>query len=296
MKVFVGAMLLLGVTQTLCCSAPREAAFSPSPAITLGDRDGRMQLTLRDVEMPGRKGRAAVLALRAHGEGLLAGEPGATPNVLWLDGRPLPAGTNSIRVLDRVSSNEWTYAVADMMSSMPGSLKSFKRHLLFVEPDLFVVCDEIDLETPHVVESGWCFPGGTRRDPVREEWRLQRAEAGLTARLLGSPKAAERLWADDSSPAPTAPVPGANCVRFGTTNRTAHFHGFTMLVPHEKEARRSLTFKLLESESAIGVRVHRDGLPTLLAIRRNGVVGEANLTGMKFSGPAAVDVFRPRRK
>jgi hypothetical protein len=69
-----------------------------------------------------------------------------------------------------------------------------------------------------------------------------------------------------------------------------------MLVPHEKEARRSLAFKLLESESAIGVRVHRDGLPTLLAIRRNGVVGEANLTGMKFNGPAAVDVFRPRRR
>jgi len=52
----------------------------------------------------------------------------------------------------------------------------------------------------------------------------------------------------------------------------------------------------LESETAIGVRVHRDGLPTLIAFRKSIAAGEADLTGMKFAGPVAVDVFQPKRK
>jgi hypothetical protein len=107
---------------------------------------------------------------------------------------------------------------------------------------------------------------------------------------MGSPDRRERLWSVDST------SPGAVHVRSGATNRTAEFLHLAVLVSHEREARRSLAFKLLESDTAIGVRVHRDGLPTLVAIRKIGVLGEANLTGLKFTGPVAVDVFRPRRK
>jgi hypothetical protein len=86
------------------------------------------------------------------------------------------------------------------------------------------------------------------------------------------------------------------CLRAGVTNKVTEFRQITVLVTHEKDRKRSLAFKLLESETAIGVRVHRDGLPTLIAFRKNDVGGEANLTGLKFTGPVAVDVFRPKRK
>ena len=69
-----------------------------------------------------------------------------------------------------------------------------------------------------------------------------------------------------------------------------------VLVGHSGSAKRSLAFKLLESDSAIGVRVHRDGLPTLIVFRKGTVSGEAVLTGLKFNQPVAVDVFKPKRK
>ena len=34
----------------------------------------------------------------------------------------------------------------------------------------------------------------------------------------------------------------------------------------------------------------------ILGFRKTSCAGEANLTGMKFNGPAAVDVFRPKKK
>jgi hypothetical protein len=159
---------------------------------------------------------------------------------------------------------------------------------LHVEPDLFVVCDEVLLTEPATVEIGWWFPEGVARESKWEEWRLQLPGTGLTARILGSPRNSERLWSADGKP-------GAVCVRSGTTNQTVEFRQITALVPHEKQKRRSLAFKLLESDSAIGLRVHRDGLPTLIAFHK-GAAGEANLAGLKFTSPVAVEVFRPKKR
>jgi hypothetical protein len=201
------------------------------------------------------------------------------------------------RAIDRQAGNDWTYASMDLTPQPPGRVKHFILHFLHVEPDLFVVAAEVALNEPATAETAWRFPAGTTRNTAWEDWRLQLPKAGLTARLLASPKNHERL-----RPAVSGDHPGQAAglatvwVGSGTTNKTSEFWHLAALVPHEGAARRALAFKLLESDTAIGMRVHRDGLPTLLALRRRGTSGEADLTGLRFPGPVAVDVFQPRTK
>jgi hypothetical protein len=300
MKARVAVLLLFCVTQVVSCSAPHETASSTSspvnaasasfPPLTLGDRDGRMQLTLRSVKALAENRWTSVLGLRAYDEELLGAPAAGSLGGLWLDDEAVPVtGTDSVRIIERRSSNDWIYAAVDLTPLPAGRVRKFTRHLLHVEPDLFVICDEIVLAEPAKVEVGWWFPAGVARDAAREEWKLQLPRAGVTARILGSPRNSERLW-------PAASVRDAMCVHSGTTNKTVEFRQITALVPQAKNGSRSLAFKLLESDSAIGMRVHRDGLPTLIAFRKDAPASEANLTGLKFTGPVAVDVFRPRLK
>jgi hypothetical protein len=295
-------LLLFCVTQVVSCSAPHEPAATGAsasfPPITLGDRDGRMQLALRRVKAPAENRWASVLGLRAYDEELLGAPAAGSLSDLWLDGEAVPmAGTDRVRIIEQRSSNDWTYASVDLAPLPAGRVRRFTRHLLHVEPDLFIICDEVVLTEPATVEVGWWFPAGVARDAAREEWRLQLPKAGVTARILASPRNRERLWpAGAGSQHQAANARDAVCVRSGTTNKTVEFRQVTALVPHAQDGGRSLAFKLLESDSAIGMRVHRDGLPTLIAIRTDAAAAEANLTGLKFTGPVAVDIFRPKRR
>ena len=285
-------MLLFCATQAMSCSAQQEVARSgslpgdtasiPPPLVTLTNRDGRMQLGLRLVEAPGRKEWTNALRLRAYEEEMVEGPLGG----LWLNGVQV-ISKDAPRLIDKQSGNDWTCVSMDVTPFEKGKVRKFTRRLLHVEPDLFVVCDEVSLTEPAIVEIEWCFPEGVARESKWEEWRLQLSRAGLTARILGSPRNNEQ-----SQPSPGAP--GWVCVRSGTTNQAVEFRQITAMVPHEKQGRRSLAFKFLESDSAIGLRVHRDGLPTLIAFHKGAAV-EANLTGLKFTGPVAVEVFRPKK-
>jgi hypothetical protein len=315
MKARLALPLLLVASSTASCAAQRgpllagDAVRPAEPAthapIVLGDKEGRVRLTFPTVNA-GKLGFGTV-QLRAFDEILLgpSDAPRPAPNTqsretdsLRLDNQVVRAtSTNAPFLVERSSSNNWEYASVDLVNSYGPGLKQFKRHLLHVRPDLFVICDEISPSQPSAIDVALWFPQNVAFDPARDEWRLQTTNAGLTTRLFGSPRAAWRSWvASDVANPGDAGTEGLKCLRSGVTNKVLEFRQITVLVPHEKGKKRSLAFKLLESETAIGVRVHRDGLPTLIAFRKSSVGGEANLTGLKFTGPVGVDVFSPKRK
>jgi hypothetical protein len=219
-------------------------------------------------------------------------------NALSIDNQVVPAsGTNGLRLVERCSSNDWEYASVDLAGAYGLGLQQCKRHLLYVQPDLFVICDEVSPAMPTTIDVGLWFPPSLTFDAARAEWSVPSANGGLTIRSFGSPRAGWRAWvAPDAATTQAAGATGLKCLRAGVTNKIVEFRQITVLVPHAKDRGRALAFKLLESESAIGVRVHRDGLPTLIAFRKSPTAAGADLTGLKFFGPVAVDVFRPRRK
>jgi len=310
-------MLLCVVMQTSSCAAQVTPSLGDGGAklsgksepalLVLGGSEDRVKLCVSTVSISGRTQPVGAVTLRAFDEVLLSGGadnsaseslPGWRGNSLWLDGQSVAAtGTNDLRVSARFASNDWEYASIDLAPSWGTRVKKFARRLLYVQPDLIVICDDVVLAEPAAVETGWWFPEGIALDSVRDEWRLQLARAGLTARFFASPGGRPQVQAlsDSASANPTSVASRVVQLRAGVTNKLSEYRQLTVLVPHEKVAKRSLAFKLLESDTAIGLRVHRDGLPTLVAFHKNPGIGEANLTGMKFTAPVAVDVFRPKR-
>ena len=240
------------------------------------------------------------MRLQAHGDTLIDGAfPRTSKDVSpWLR-----VGDMNFPVLDAVPpapadvlrSNDWQYLRIDGATAANGLLKSARRHMLLIEPDLVVVLDELVLTNSTSLDIQLPSLQPFRHDTVRDEWTLNSEHAGLVARFLSLPKAVQS-WN----------VPAASGSSRGTTNSAAgwmrsvvtesgpEFHHLAIFAVHTNQARRSLSFKLLESDTAIGARIHRDGLPTLVAFRKVSCSGEANLTGLKFTKPVAVDVFRPK--
>ncbi len=52
---------------------------------------------------------------------------------------------------------------------------------------------------------------------------------------------------------------------------------------------------LLESNNAVGARIHREGLPTLVGFKTDPAAREVSLSGFGFSGPVGVSVFKPKQ-
>jgi len=78
-----------------------------------------------------------------------------------------------------------------------------------------------------------------------------------------------------------------------STNDVVQLRVLTLMVPHESGRKGGTGFKLLESDTAIGARVWRNGLPTLIAFRTAPPGTGADLTSMPITGSVAVDVFDP---
>ncbi len=288
-------MLVLLVALPSCAttdsSASKVGAAKPPPSVrvVLTNREGNVRLTFPAPEV-------GPLQLQAFGEQLL-GASGPRPE-LWINGKAVSMeGANPIRMDPPISGSEWRYADgAGSVTNVP-DLKSFQRRFLCIEPDLVVVLDEISLTEPALLETGYWFPSGVSHDPVRDEWTVQAPKGGMTARFLSSPKSNQtRREAIERQAVGTITNSALSCVRSVVADKIREFYQITVLVFHPEQSRRSLAFKLLESDTAIGVRVHRDGLPTLAAFRKTSCTGEANLTGMKFDGPVGVDVFRPKKR
>lgn len=189
--------------------------------------------------------------------------------------------------LEGLRSNDWHYAALNAVPTVATPLKIARRHLLLIEPDLVVVLDEFVPTSSVAMTLNLPSRSSLQHDSVRDEWTSKSDHAGLVARLLTLPQSTQR-WTlastTDQSGRISSSVPESG----------PEFHHLTILAVHPGEKRRSLAFKLLESDTAIGARIHRDGLPTLVAFRKASCSGEANLTGLKFTAPVAVDVFRPK--
>ncbi len=242
------------------------------------------------------------IRLQAYGDTLIDGSfpRSSTVAPIWLR-----VGNENFPTLDAaqpvsaatLQSNDWQYLRIDGATAANGVLKSPRRHMLLIDPDLVVVLDELVLTHSTSIEIQLPLLQPLRHDTLRDEWTLNSEHAGLTARFLSSPKTAQ-TWI----------TPAASSASHGTTNSAEgwmrsvvaesglEFHHLSIFAIHTNQARRSLSFKILESDTAIGARIHRDGLPTLVAFRKASCTGEANLTGLKFSAPVAVDVFRPKRR
>jgi hypothetical protein len=250
-------------------------------------------------------GVANTFALDAWGESLLApvpratieqGVPGGAPmleNIL-IDGKGHdPGETNGARVVERAAGKEWQYLGLDLTAGYRSRVTQYRRGLLFVEPDLLVLHDHLVAPKPVAFRFVLHPPTVTALDREWGDLRITGSNAQAQVHAPGT-RQSLRAWHRVDCPADVL-LPGTVTMQMGPTNRLERADSIVVLALTRSGTRSDYAFRLIESDSAVGVRIHRQGWPTLIAFRLDAGAAEASLTGFKFQGPVGVDVFRPRR-
>jgi len=201
--------------------------------------------------------------------------------------------TNSVRILEQASGPDWCYLALDLTSPYRSSLEEYRRGILFVAPDLFVVYDHLVGRERMSFEMLLHPPAATGLDPVWHDLRLDTALASL--RIHAPSRGKLRSWERVESPA-DAGLPNTMTARMGPTNKVSQVDLLTVFAMQPRGKGMDYVFKLVESNTAIGARILRDGLPTLVAFRLDPTNPNPSLDSFKFAGPVGVGVFRPGQK
>jgi hypothetical protein len=257
---------------------------------------------------PSAAGLFNTFDIEAYGETLLR-SPGGDPLQRWLaasTSNPVPhnvqingwgpelASTNGMTVIEQAAGPEWRYLALDVSAAYRDRLERYQRGILFVEPDLFVLYDQIVARKPVSFQMLLHPPAATRVD---DEWRDLRLELPGAGVRIQSPGEKHRLrsWERIESSA-DALLPGTVTMRLGPTNQLARIDLLTVFAVYRGGEKKDYAFKLVESNTAVGARIYREGLPTLVAFRIDPAAGGSSLTGFGFSGPVGVDVFKPKQR
>ena len=226
----------------------------------------------------------------------LAASPSNAPlHNLLVDGvGPDLAPTNSLTLIEEASGAGWRFVALDASAAYRGRLKEFKRGILFVEPDLFVLHDHLVAEKPARLNLVLHPPTATELDPIWQDLKLLSSHGTMRIHAPGK-KHDLRGWKRLPS-ALDLILPGTATMQLGPTNSVAALEVVTVFAINPAGQKRDYAFKLLESNNAVGARIHRDGLPTLVAFRTDPAVENPSLTGFAFRGPVGVDVFKVKRQ
>ncbi len=206
---------------------------------------------------------------------------------------PALDASRSMTLVERVEGVGWQYVALDGSAAYEGSLSQYRRAILWVEPDLLVIHDHLVGRKPARFEVYLHPPTSTILDPTWGDLRLELPGAGLRIDSPPPPKKV-RSWSRVAADGLDLQFPGTLTVGLAPTNALADLDLLTAMVVHRPGVKRDLAFRLLLGNGAVGARIHREGLPTLIAFRTDPTVTRPSLTGFEFTGPVGVDVFRPK--
>lgn len=207
---------------------------------------------------------------------------------------PMLGSTNNMTVVEEASGPDWRYVALDVSAAYRARLDRYRRGILFVEPDLFVLHDHLIAKKPVRFQMVLHPPAVTQVDAIWRDLRLDLPKCGFRIHAPGT-KRMLRSWERIES-AVDQLLPGTVTVQLGPTNSLAALDVVTVFAVYRGAEKKDYGFKLLESNSAVGARIHRDGLPTLVAFKLDATARSASLTGFGFNGPVGVDVFKPKQR
>lgn len=186
------------------------------------------------------------------------------------------------------ASPECDFVTGDATAAYGTLVRRALRHVAFVKPDLIVICD--DLATPEPATFQFMLHGLApfTVDESQARLTLERPKAGLTAQYLPPAPLAFRQW--DGYPMTMlrdATFPNQWHVEAATKDKRADLQMLTVLAPYRAGKRVEWSAQRLESPTAVGVRIQREGAVTTVAFRKSGVSGKATLEGLAFNAPSA---------
>ena len=232
------------------------------------------------------------------GDGLKRWRASASPDPrihgIMLDGEgPGLDATNSMVVAGTAAGNGWKFVALDARRAYANRVVEFERGILFVEPDLFVVHDHLVAEQPRQFRVSLQVPSSAGIDPIWGDVRIATEEGASVLVHAPSFQKQPRRWERVETEA-AGFFENTATMQLGPTNKVARLDLLTVYAVNPKGGHREYAFRLLEGNGAIGARIHRDGLPTLVAFKTDPAMSHPTVTGFGFDGPVGVDVFRPK--
>jgi hypothetical protein len=225
---------------------------------------------------------------------LAESKPGVSLHNILVDGEgPILSPTNGMSVIEQASGLEWRYVALDATAAYRDRLKEYRRGVLFIQPDLFVLHDHLVAEKPAKFQMLLHPLSATQVDAIWGDLRLDSTNGGIRIHTP-SRRPEIRAWSRVAS-ITNVPLPDTTAVQIGPSNQLATLDLITVFGVYRAGAKTDFAFKLLEGRTAVGARIHRDGLPTLVAFKTDPAVTNPTLTGFGFVGPVGVDVFKPKR-
>jgi hypothetical protein len=281
---FTSAFLVLLLTSLPLAVAEARDLLSIPRTATNGFR---LEVSLAPHATSSDWGKFRLLA----GDELLFGDGTANAGPgIFIEGYRVADKLSSISVLEEATGAQWEYARLDLTSAYTNRLTRFHRHLLFVQPDLFVVYDDIEAKEPDEFAIFVNSPFEMEFAPKARDFRMEMPKAGFVAHLLLADRNMFERWQALNS----TDAACSRAFQLTSTNKLHEVRLITAMRPHLPGQRQDTGFKLLQSTTAIGARIWRSGLPTLIAFRTAAKGSEADLTGLPVPGSVAVDVFDPK--
>jgi hypothetical protein len=191
---------------------------------------------------------------------------------------PAPHG----RIAEARLTPAWDYVAGEAAAAYGGRLSRYLRHVVFVKPDLVVICDEVAAVEPATCQFLLHALKPFEVDESASSLALELPKAGAVIKYLGPGRLVFRQW-DGYEPKPDRQFPNQWHVEAGTTEKRKELSVFTIILPYRAGEKPGFQAERLESETAVGVRVTRRGQPTLVAFRKHEVQGESRLAGVTFN-------------
>lgn len=228
-----------------------------------------------------------VFQTRAHNAILVNGEGQLPPPLRARKDPPAPGQISDFKL-----SAGYDYVVADATEAYGGKLKRCERRVVFVKPDVVVLCDDVAAPAPATFQFMLHALKPFAIDPGAGRLTVEQPKAGVAVQYL-SPVPLAFNQTEGYTPKPNKiPVLG-ECpnqwhVEAGTSQARAELQLLTVLVPYRAGHQAAWKAVRLETETAVGVQVERGGTVQVIGFRKHGKTGAASLGGLNFSGPVGV--------
>jgi len=194
------------------------------------------------------------------------------------------------RIVDSKFTPDWDYVLGDATPAYGGKLTRARRQIVFVKPDVIVICDDLAAPKPVSFQFMLHALAEFQVDESAARVRVQQPKAALTAQYLSPVQLSFRQW-DGFDPKPSREFPNQWHVEAGTQEKRSELRMITVLVPRRAtEAEIAWQAERIESDTAMGVRLTRNGKETVVALRKLEQ-GAAKFADLSFESAVAVQTI-----
>lgn len=194
-------------------------------------------------------------------------------------------------IVDSRFTPEWDYVRGEATAAYTGLVTRAERAVLFVKPDVIVLYDDFAAPRPATFQFMLHGLSPFALDEARQTLRIDQPHAGLAVKYL-APQPLAFTQTDGFNPPPrmrnnALPFPNQWHVEAALRHPAAASDTLTILIPYRKDAYQPWTAERVDSATASGLRLTRNGQTISIAFRKHGAPA-AEWGGRALEGPVSV--------